>query len=106
MPLSSRNRATVPGEPILNDGSAHLHGKRGRSRLIRVCVLLTTALAAVWPVVVHAATNPPRPSWDPGPPWAPLHPHSAEVKQISDLFWIMLAISGVVFVAVTGALII
>ena len=43
---------------------------------------------ALWPARVLA--NPPRPSWKPGPPWAPVAPHSSEVHQISNLFWVML----------------
>ncbi|MDQ2745030.1 MAG: cytochrome c oxidase subunit II [Chloroflexota bacterium] len=45
----------------------------------------------------------PRPNWNPGPPWAPLTPHSSEMLQISHLFWVMLALSAIIFVGVTGA---
>ncbi len=51
-----------------------------------------------------AFANPPRPNWNPGPPWAPLTPHSSEMLQISDLFWIMLALSAIIFVGVTFVL--
>lgn len=47
----------------------------------------------------------PRPGWHPGPPWAPLAPHSGEVNEISNLFWIMLILSGIIFIGVCGVLI-
>jgi cytochrome c oxidase subunit 2 len=59
---------------------------------------------AVWPAPALAAN--PRPKWNPGVPWAPLHPHSGEMTEISNLFWIMLAISAIVFIGVSGAIVI
>lgn len=74
-----------------------------RLSLRKVLAALAT-LGALWPSIVLA--NPPRPEWNPGPPYAPLAPHSAEMRSISDLFWIMLIISGIIFIGVTGAIII
>ena len=66
-------------------------------------VLSATSLALLSPVTVFAKTN--RPNWNPGPPWAPLAPGSGEMLEISNLFWIMLVISGIVFAIVSGVLI-
>jgi cytochrome c oxidase subunit 2 len=52
-----------------------------------------------------ALANIPRPNWDPGPPWAPLAPQSSEMHEISNLFWIMAIISGVVLAAVVFMLV-
>ena len=59
--------------------------------------------AALWPLL--ASGNPPRPNWHPVAPWAPLLPASGEMHEISNLFWVVLALSGVIFVLVTGFLI-
>jgi cytochrome c oxidase subunit 2 len=42
----------------------------------------------------------PRPNWNPGPPWAPVTPHSSEMLQISDLFWVTLVLSAIIFFGV------
>jgi cytochrome c oxidase subunit 2 len=82
------------------------HGLRFGSTSRRISLLLgvvaVAALVALWPHSALAAT--PRPNWNPGPPWAPVDPKSPEMHMISDLFWIMLAISAVVFFVVFGAL--
>lgn len=73
------------------------------ARAPRWLLLTAGALGAVlWPSVAFAT---PRPSWHPGPMYAPLAPHSGEVNEISNLFWIMLVLSGIIFVGVTAALI-
>src|SRR5919202_751227 len=80
-------------------------GRRfGKTRLLVVTGLaaVAVALALLWPDSVFAST--PRPSWNPGPPWAPVDPKSGEMKMISDLFWIMLALSAIIFIGVTGVL--
>jgi cytochrome c oxidase subunit 2 len=59
------------------------------------------ALAALWPDGAFAL---PRPTWNPGPPWAPLDPKSPEMHMISNLFWIMLVLSTIVFIIVVGAI--
>jgi len=41
-----------------------------------------------------------RPKWYPGPPWAPLAPHSHEMNMISNLFWVMLVLSAIIFLFV------
>jgi cytochrome c oxidase subunit 2 len=43
-----------------------------------------------------------RPSWNPGPPWAPLHPHSSEMNLISNLFWETFILSAIIFAIVVG----
>jgi cytochrome c oxidase subunit II len=65
--------------------------------------LSVTSLVLLSPVTVFAKTN--RPNWNPGPPWAPLAPGSGEMLEISNLFWIMLVLSGIVFAIVSGVLI-
>jgi cytochrome c oxidase subunit 2 len=66
--------------------------------------VVVAAVLAAWPTA--ALASPPRPNWNPGPPYAPLAPHSSEMNSISDLFWIMLIISGIIFIGVTAAVII
>ncbi|HZU11903.1 MAG TPA: cytochrome c oxidase subunit II [Chloroflexota bacterium] len=72
--------------------------------LITVGVALALVLLALLPETALASA--PRPNWNPGPPWAPLDPKSPEMHMISNLFWIMLVLSGIVFIGVFGALII
>lgn len=75
----------------------------GKKRLL--VLLGITALIgvlALWPDAALAA--PPRPSWNPGPPWAPVAPKSGEMRMISDLFWIMLGLSAIIFIGVAGVL--
>lgn len=69
-----------------------------------LALLSAMSIMLLTPVTVLAKTN--RPKWHPGPPWAPLAPGSGEMLEISNLFWIMLIISGVVFAIVSAALII
>jgi cytochrome c oxidase subunit II len=97
MPLVSRSRDTQSGDAA--------PGTRvRRSRYVRLLMAgLGALLAAAWPAI--ALANPPRPNWNPGPPWGPLDPHSSEMLEISNLFWIMLVLSAIVFVIVTGFLI-
>lgn len=72
-----------------------------RPRVLSLSVLTVTAvLAAMQPARALAV---PRPNWNPGAPWAPLDPASSEMLNISNLFWIMLALSAFIFVGVTGA---
>ncbi|HEX6508979.1 MAG TPA: cytochrome c oxidase subunit II [Chloroflexota bacterium] len=71
-----------------------------RTGIVATCVLVMFGLA---PIVALAKTN--RPNWDPGPPWAPLSPGSSEMLEISNLFWVMLVLSGIVFALVCGILI-
>lgn len=70
---------------------------------MRLVGLLIATCAAVWPSI--ALANPPRPYWHPGPPWAPLACKSGEMCEISNLFWVMLVISAVVFFGVAGAIV-
>ncbi|GAC1443327.1 MAG: cytochrome c oxidase subunit II [Chloroflexota bacterium] len=70
---------------------------------VRVVTGIGAVLIAGLPSI--ALANPPRPSWHPGPPWAPLACRSEEVCQISNLFWIMMILSGIIFFGVTAALI-
>src|SRR5690348_14053778 len=67
-------------------------GQWALADMVRRCrhaaVLLSFFVFLVVPSRVFAATS--RPNWDPGAPWAPLKPHSAEMRHISDLFWVML----------------
>lgn len=74
-----------------------------RSRVLRALSIVSFTVALAWPAT--ALANPPRPSWSPGPPWAPLAPASGEMSEISNLFWIMLALSAIVFAIVAGAVI-
>lgn len=60
------------------------------------------ALALVTQTSVALAVS--RPYWHPGPPWAPVAPHSSEMNLISNLFWVVLALSAIVFIGVTGAI--
>src|SRR5436309_9640454 len=68
-----------------------------------VVIFSVTGILLLSPVTVLAKTN--RPKWHPGPPWAPLAPGSGEMLEISNLFWIMLVISGIVFAIFSGVLI-
>src|SRR5436305_4870490 len=72
------------------------------SSLRRLLWVLAACVVGLLPGTVFAT---PRPSWKPGPPWAPLAPHSAEVNQISTLFWIMLILSGIIFIGVCFVLV-
>src|SRR5579864_989469 len=76
----------------------------GFGRHIRPTAVAIAVALAAWPTAVLA--SPPRPQWNPGPPYAPLAPHSSEMNSISDLFWIMLIISGIIFIGVTGAVLV
>jgi cytochrome c oxidase subunit 2 len=80
--------------------------RRGSARAALLIIgLISLILLALHPSIAFA--NPPRPPWHPGAPWSPItNPGSAEAHQISELFWIMLIISGVVFAGVTGVLLI
>lgn len=69
-----------------------------------VALPLAALLLGLWPALAMA--NPPRPDWNPGPPWAPLAPHSGEVHEISNLFWIMLILSGIILAGVVAVLVI
>lgn len=94
-------RIGMPGEP-----SSEGRRATGRARFWprrRWPLLLAATVAALTPAATLAATT--RPSWSPGPPWAPLAPASGEMSEISNLFWIMLVISGIVFAVVCFALI-
>lgn len=81
-------------------------GSRFGSTPPRISLLLGVATAAavfaLWPYA--ALANPARPGWNPGPPWAPLDPKSPEMLMISNLFWIMLILSAIIFFGVLGAL--
>lgn len=59
-------------------------------------ILSAVGCAAV-PAAAFAANNP---YWNPGPPWAPLVPKSGEMLEISDLFWIVLVLSAIIFLFV------
>lgn len=75
-----------------------------RLRLRRGAVILSVlSIGLLSPMTVLAKTD--RPKWHPGPPWAPLAPGSGEMLEISNLFWIMLVLSGIVFALVSGVLI-
>jgi cytochrome c oxidase subunit 2 len=63
------------------------------------------AAASIGLIPVAALANPSRPKWNPGPPWAPLAPASGEMSEISNLFWVMLVLSGLVFAGVVAALV-
>lgn len=78
------------------------------SRHRRTLTVVASSLAALILAALPSAAfaNPPRPKWDPGPPWAPLAPHSGEMLQISNLFWVMLGLSAVVFAIVAGFMIV
>lgn len=71
----------------------------------RGSVAALAALGAILltPAVVLAKAN--RPHWHPGPAWAPLAPGSGEMLEISNLFWVTLVLSGIVFALVSGILI-
>ncbi|HLJ67548.1 MAG TPA: cytochrome c oxidase subunit II [Chloroflexota bacterium] len=102
MPLSRygpRSRHGTGGNP------AEVCPVRPRGRRFRWIVALALgAAAAVWPSL--ALANPPRPNWNPGPPPAPLFPRTSEMHQISDLFWVMLILSGIIFIGVCAAIVI
>lgn len=72
-----------------------------KKRIVALPALLG-GVVALWPAGVFAL---PRPSWNPGPPWAPVDPKASEMHMISNLFWIMLVLSAIVFIIVAGALI-
>ena len=63
-------------------------------------------------LAIGAATQPslalavPRPDWNPGPPWAPLLPHSGEMNLISNLFWEVFILSAIIFIIVLGGVLI
>ncbi|HEX8918195.1 MAG TPA: cytochrome c oxidase subunit II, partial [Chloroflexota bacterium] len=79
-------------------------GSRWRSfRSVRALSIVGGAALAAWPATALAT---PRPNWHPVTPWAPLNPASSEMRHISDLFWVMLGISGIVFIGVCAALVI
>jgi cytochrome c oxidase subunit II len=67
----------------------------------------------LWGLAAVAVSLPPaaafagisRPNWNPGPPWAPLDPKSGEMLEISNLFWIMAILSGLVLAFVVGLLV-
>jgi cytochrome c oxidase subunit 2 len=104
MPLSLRNRHGK-GTRTEKRSTAPIRGTGSRmSAGLRWTLILGGLLAAVWPSI--ALANPPRPQWHPGPPWAPLACKSGEVCEISNLFWIMLGISGIIFLGVATALIV
>lgn len=97
---------------VRNGTSGDAESVSTRSRVSRLTSLrrtrltawgLSALLLAALPTAVLA--NPPRPNWDPGPPWAPLTPHSSEMLQISHLFWVMLAFSAFIFAGVAFAVI-
>lgn len=71
--------------------------------LRRAIWTVSASLLALVPGAAFADT--PRPAWHPGPPWAPLAPASGEVSEISNLFWIMLVLSGVIFAGVCFVLV-
>lgn len=79
---------------------AGLHGLTKKRVVVPAAVL--AAGAGLWPSGAFAL---PRPSWNPGPPWAPVDPKAAEMHMISNLFWIMLVLSAIIFIGVTGVLI-
>lgn len=89
----------------MEDGMSSPIRSRMSPRLLIVAgITLAVVLLALLPDT--ALASPPRPSWYPGPPWAPLDPKSPEMHMISNLFWIMLVLSAIVFFGVLGALII
>lgn len=68
-----------------------------------LALAIAAVLLAVQPDVALAI---PRPNWNPGAPWAPLTPASHEMRQISDLFWVMLVLSAIIFIGVAGMIVI
>ncbi|MGH2448073.1 MAG: cytochrome c oxidase subunit II [Chloroflexota bacterium] len=69
----------------------------------KVSLALAMLLVAISPSL--ALANPPRPAWNPGAPWAPLNPASPEMLSISNLFWVMLILSAIVFIIVAGGVV-
>src|SRR5579859_8037699 len=64
---------------------------------------LATLASAAWPAVALASTT--RPNWHPGGPFSPITtPGSSETLNISNLFWGVLVLSGVIFALVSGML--
>jgi cytochrome c oxidase subunit 2 len=60
--------------------------------------------SAVWPSIALAVTRPP---WSPGGPFSPITtPASSETRSISNLFWAVLGLSGIIFVFVCTLLIV
>lgn len=99
MPLSlwtPRRRTHHTGKPPRTPRSV--------ARTLRSALLGAGLLAAIWPGL--ALANPARPPWQPGPPWAPLAPMSGEVNEISNLFWIILVLSGIIFFGVVAAVVV
>jgi cytochrome c oxidase subunit 2 len=91
--------------PLLPRNTTHSSGHRIPWRRLRVPLLIGTALLAAIPSFAVAAVS--RPPWHPGDPYSPItQPQSGEVLEISHLFWLTLALSGIVFALVTGAIII
>jgi cytochrome c oxidase subunit 2 len=70
-------------------------------KLLRRALLAGGALAALWPASALAV---PRPYWHPGPPWAPLQGRSSEVLLISNLFWIVFALSVIMFIIICAGI--
>lgn len=80
-----------------------LRGIRRHRVLGLVLPAVSAVLLAAQPAAALAV---PRPNWNPGPPWAPLAPASTEMHTISNLFWIMLVLSAIIFIGVTAAIMI
>jgi len=97
-------------QPRLSNGERTARRTRAGTRrahravsIRRLGWLLSGVALALIPAA--ALANPARPVWKPGPPWAPLAPASGEMSEISNLFWVMLVLSGLVFAGVCAALI-
>ena len=76
--------------------------RRARARRFRLPLVARAFVAGLIPTA--ALADPPRPPWHPGDPWVVTNPASPELLHISNLFWVMLVLSGIIFIGVCGVL--
>jgi cytochrome c oxidase subunit II len=90
----------------------HISGMEGDFRMSlsmrqlgRLVSVLTAASLAMWPAIALASIS--RPNWHPGgSPFSPItNPGSGEAQSISNLFWIILGLSGIIFAGIVVAII-
>jgi len=93
--------------PCCDDAGFHYVANfRTTIRLLLLAIVTGVVVALLMPSAASAAGWPPNitppASWNPGPPFAPLQPHSHEMNQIRILFWVVFALGAVVLAFVGG----